>query len=60
MVSPRKIYSVYSQGVIIDKQVQNLFAKFCSIETSLKDVSRSECLSDFGDEALKSLVKSNP
>lgn len=60
MATAKKICSVYGQGVITDRQVRNWFVKFRSGETSLKDEPRPGRSSGFDDEALKSLVESNP
>ena len=55
METAEKICSVYGEGTITDRAVQNWFVKFCSGDTSLTP-GRSL---DFNAEALKSLVECN-
>ena len=60
METAEKICSVYGEGTITDRAVQNWFVKFCSGDTSLKDEQRPGRSSDFDDDALKALVEYNP
>ena len=52
-----KISSVYDQGGITDRQVQNWFSKFRSGDTLLKDESRTGCTSEFDQDVLKELME---
>lgn len=58
MVVSRKICIAYGLGVIIDWHVW--FAKFLSGEMLLEDEPRPWCSLDLDDEALKSIIESNP
>ena len=54
-----KICSVYGEGTITDRAVQNWFVKFRFGDTSLKDEPRPGRSSEFDAEAFNSLVDCN-
>lgn len=46
MLTSRKLYSIYVQGVITDWQVRNWFSRFNSRETSLEDEQKTSLIDD--------------
>lgn len=52
-----KLYSVYAKGLITDRAVRNCFLRFSSGDTTLKDESRVERLSEY---LLKAILEQKP
>ena len=55
----KKIFTVCSQGIISDSQIQNWFSKFRSGEMSLRDEPRLRRSSDIDQGTLRELVECN-
>ena len=55
----KKISCVEGQFFIADRQVRNLFSKFPSVDTSLRDKLWPRRLSDVDQKALRKLVEFN-
>lgn len=55
--SNKKLCSDYCEGVIIERQLRNLFAEFRSGDTSSEGQPRSSHSSNFNNKALKPLME---
>ena len=55
----KKLYDVYGEKSLTERQSQNWFARFCSGDFDLKDAPRSGRPNEFNDDKIKAIVENN-
>ena len=55
----KKLYDVYSEKSLTERQCQNWFARFRSVDFDLKDAPRSGRPTEVDDDKIKAMVKHN-
>ena len=55
----KKLYDVYGEKSLTERQCQNWFARFHSGDFDLKDTPRSVCSSEVDDDKIKAMIENN-
>ena len=55
----KKLYDVYGEKSLTERQCQNWFARFRSGDFNLKDAPRSERPTQVDDDKIKAMIKNN-
>ena len=55
----KKLYDVYDEKSLTERQCQNWFARFRSRDFYLKDAPRSGRLTEVGDDKIKAMIENN-
>ena len=59
MQAQKKLYDVYSENSLIERQCQNCFAPFCSGDFDLKDAPRFGRPIEVDDDKIKAMIENN-
>ena len=55
----KKLYDVYGEKSLTERQCQNWFARFHSGDFDIKDVPRSERPTEVDDDKIKAMIENN-
>ena len=55
----KKLYDVYGEKLLTERQCQNWFARFRSGDFHLKDAPRSGRLTEVDDDKIKAMIENN-
>ena len=59
MQAGKKLYDVYSEKLLAERQCQNWFARFRSGDFNLKDAPRSGRPTEVDDDKIKGMIENN-
>ena len=59
MQARKKLYDVYGEKSLTERQCQNWFARFRSVDFDLKDAPRSGRPAEVDDDKIKAVIENN-